>query len=99
MRGISGKVGDPQVSRSKGEGESARSQGEAQELAGGHGKRRVGRSYRPTVEAMEALRLLSGATAALPGLVAAHNLLAEPVPTAIPPVEFPSVSNATWDAA
>jgi DNA-binding CsgD family transcriptional regulator len=48
---------------------------------------------------MEALRLLSSATATLPGLVAEHNLLADPVPTAMPPADLPSVSSATWDAA
>jgi DNA-binding CsgD family transcriptional regulator len=72
-------------------------------LAGGNeGKKRNRRSYRPTVEAMEALRLLSSAsaTAALPGLTAEHNLLADPHPTAIPRLDdFPSVSTATWDAA
>jgi RNA polymerase sigma factor (sigma-70 family) len=70
-------------------------------LAGGSGgKKRVGRSYRPTLEAMEALRLLSGATAtSLPGLVAEHNVLPEHVPTAIPATELPSVSGETWDAA
>src|SRR3954470_22854313 len=67
---------------------------------GGDGKKRVGRSYRPTLEAMEALRLLSGATAtALPGLVAEHNLLPDHVPTALPSTELPSVSGDTWDAA
>src|SRR3954447_21197150 len=49
---------------------------------------------------MEALRLLSGATAtALPGLVAEHNLLPDHVPTALPSTELPSVSGDTWDAA
>src|SRR4051794_1674924 len=67
---------------------------------GGDGKKRVGRSYRPTLEAMEALRLLSGATAtALPGMVAEHNVLPEHVPTAMPATELPSVSGDTWDAA
>ena len=70
-------------------------------MAGGSGgKKRVGRSYRPTLEAMEALRLLSGATAtSLPGLVAEHNVLPEHVPTAMPATELPSVSGDTWDAA
>ena len=64
------------------------------------GKKRVGRSYRPTLEAMEALRLLSGATAtALPGLVAEHNVLPEHVPSPMPATERPSVSGDTWDAA
>ena len=72
-------------------------------MAGGNeGKKRNHRSYRPTVEAMEALRLLSSASAAaaLPGLTAEHNLLADPHPTAMPRLDdFPSVSTATWDAA
>src|SRR3954471_17725782 len=67
---------------------------------GGDGKKRVGRSYRPTLEAMEALRLLSGATAtSLPGLVAEHNVLPDHVPTAMPTTELTSVSGDTWDAA
>jgi RNA polymerase sigma factor (sigma-70 family) len=70
-------------------------------LAGGsERKKRVGRSYRPTLEAMEALRLLSGATAMpVPGLVAEHHLLADPVPTAMPTTDLPPVSGDTWDAA
>lgn len=72
-------------------------------MAGGNeGKKRNQRSYRPSVEAMEALRLLSGASAAaaLPGLTAEHHLLADPGPTAITRLDdFPSVSTATWDAA
>jgi DNA-binding CsgD family transcriptional regulator len=67
---------------------------------GGERKKRVGRSYRPTLEAMEALRLLSGATAMpLSGLVAEHHLLADSVPAAIPTTNFPPVSGDTWDAA
>jgi DNA-binding CsgD family transcriptional regulator len=72
-------------------------------LAGGNeGKKRNQRSYRPTVEAMEALRLLSSASAAaaLPGLTAEHHLLADSNPPAMPRLDdFPSVSTATWDAA
>jgi DNA-binding CsgD family transcriptional regulator len=69
-------------------------------LAVGEGKKRAGRAYRPTLEAMEALRLLSGATAmSLSGLVAEHNLLADPVPAAMPTSDLPPISGATWDAA
>jgi RNA polymerase sigma factor (sigma-70 family) len=51
---------------------------------------------------MEALRLLSSATAAspLPGLMAEHNPLADPGPAALPRLDgLPAVSSATWDAA
>jgi DNA-binding CsgD family transcriptional regulator len=72
-------------------------------LAGGNeGKKRNRRSYRPTVEAMEALRLLSGASAAaaLPGLTVEHNVFADHNPPALSRLDdFPSVSTATWDAA
>jgi DNA-binding CsgD family transcriptional regulator len=54
------------------------------------------------VEALEALRLLSGTstTAALPGVAAEHNLLVDPTATATPLLtDFPSVSGDTWDAA
>jgi DNA-binding CsgD family transcriptional regulator len=69
-------------------------------LAGGESKKRAGRAYRPTLEAMEALRLLSGTTAMpLSGLVAEHNLLIDPVPTARPTTDLPPISSVTWDAA
>ena len=70
-------------------------------MAGGEGKKRVRRSYRPTVEAMEALRLLSTATAGvLPGLTAEHNLLGDHGATTRPlGGTLPSVSGETWDAA
>jgi DNA-binding CsgD family transcriptional regulator len=70
-------------------------------LAGGSGgKKRSRRSYRPSVETMEALRLLSGATAtALSGLVAEHDLFADPTAPSRPPAVPSSVSSATWDAA
>jgi DNA-binding CsgD family transcriptional regulator len=70
-------------------------------LAGGEGKKRTRRSYRPAVEAMEALRLLSSAVAAasFPGLAVEHNVLADhgaakPLVNALP-----SVPGETWDAA
>ena len=72
-------------------------------MAGGaEEKKRVRRSYHPTLEVMEALRLLSSATAAtpLPGLAAEHNLLADPAPVAMPRLDgLPAVSSATRDAA
>ena len=47
--------------------------------AGGEEKKRTPRTYRPTLEAMEALRLLSstGLTASVAGLAAEHNILHE----------------------
>ncbi len=69
---------------------------------GGEEKKRTRRSYRPAVEAMEALRLLSSATAALPlaGLAAEHNVLADPgIGTAPLPHDLTPVSSAAWDAA
>jgi RNA polymerase sigma factor (sigma-70 family) len=72
-------------------------------LASGSDKKpRTQRRYRPTVEALEAVRLLSGATHAHPlaTLVAEHDMLAEPSPHALPVGnDGPSVSSATWDAA
>jgi DNA-binding CsgD family transcriptional regulator len=69
-------------------------------LAGGESKKRAVRAYRPTLEALEALRLLSGATSMpLPGLVAEHNLHIDPAPTALPTTDLPPVSSATWDVA
>jgi DNA-binding NarL/FixJ family response regulator len=54
------------------------------------------RSYRPAVEALEALRMLSGAAQALPDLAAAHDVFLSP-----PPIESSSssVSDAAWDEA
>ena len=69
---------------------------------GGDEKKRSRRSYRPAVEAMEALRLLSSATASLPpsGLAAEHNVLADPGTGAAPLAnDLAPVSSATWDAA
>jgi len=65
-------------------------------------KTRTRRHYRPTVERLEALRLLSGATHAhpLPGVAAEHDVLTEPVRHGSPlGDDTPAVSNATWDAA
>ncbi|QEH38035.1 Bacterial regulatory protein, luxR family [Aquisphaera giovannonii] len=72
-------------------------------MAGGvEGKKRSGRSYRPAVEAMEALRLLSGATAAasLPGVAAEHGVLSDP-PAGLAPLgrDVPAVSGDAWDEA
>ena len=71
-------------------------------MAGGEGKKRTRRSYRPTVEVMEALRLLSSATAsgAFPGLVAEHNVLGDHgAGTRTLGSALPSISGETWDAA
>jgi len=70
--------------------------------SGGEKRTRTRRHYRPTVERLEALRLLSGATQAhaLPGVPAEHDLLAEPARHASHlGDDAPSVSSATWDAA
>jgi DNA-binding NarL/FixJ family response regulator len=65
-------------------------------------KTRTRRSYRPTLEGLEAVRLLSGATQSHPfsGLAAQHDLLAEPAGHAATlGGEGSAVSSATWDAA
>jgi len=70
--------------------------------SGSENKTRTQRHYRPTVEGLEALRLLSGVAHdhALSGVVAEHDLLAEPAGHALPlGNDAPSVSSATWDAA
>lgn len=73
-------------------------------MAGGGDQRsRRRRDYRPTVEGLEALRLLSAAQAhLLPGMVAERDSLAgsghEPL-TSGPDAEPASVSSETWDAA
>jgi RNA polymerase sigma factor (sigma-70 family) len=70
--------------------------------SGGEKKVRTQRRYRPTVEGLEAVRLLSGATQAhpLPALAAEHDLLSEPARHTSPlGLDAPSVSSATWDAA
>src|SRR5436190_11848189 len=71
---------------------------------GGEKKTRTRRHYRPTVERLEALRLLSGAAQAhpLPGMVAERDLLTDPLlEPRSPEDEAPAsaVSSATWDAA
>jgi RNA polymerase sigma factor (sigma-70 family) len=71
--------------------------------AGGDKRSRTRRDYRPTVEGLEALRLLSAAQARLlPGLVAERDLLADPSPeplTAGQEAHRSPVSSAAWDAA
>ena len=74
-------------------------------LAGGVEKKtRVRRDYRPTVEGLEALRLLSSAAQAHPlsGMIAERDLLTDPLPGPLPVGEdgpSAAVSSATWDAA
>jgi DNA-binding CsgD family transcriptional regulator len=62
---------------------------------------RTRRDYRPTVEGLEALRMLSAAAQAhpLPGVVAAHDQLAESAQHSAPLGDDASVSTAAWDAA
>ena len=63
---------------------------------------RARREYRPTVEGLEALRLLSSAAQAHPfaGVAAEHDLRADPAPQTGPlGDDSPPVSDATWDAA
>ena len=70
--------------------------------AGGDEKKRTRRSYRPTLEAMEALRLLSsaGPAAQVAGLAAEHNILADPTTGPMPVLtDQPTFSSAAWDAA
>jgi DNA-binding CsgD family transcriptional regulator len=69
---------------------------------GGEKKARTGRNYRPTVESLEALRLLSSATQAhaLTHVAAEHDLRSDSFPHVAPLAEDNSpVSSATWDAA
>lgn len=71
-------------------------------MAGGpENKRRANRSYKPSVEAMEVLRLLSGATAAVapPTIVAEHTTLADYPSFPPPTLDAPAVSGDAWDAA
>jgi RNA polymerase sigma factor (sigma-70 family) len=65
-------------------------------VARGEGKGQKRRSYRPTVEALEALKLLSSLTQLLPGLPAAHDVLSE---TSAQPIAapLPSSTDAAWD--
>jgi RNA polymerase sigma factor (sigma-70 family) len=64
---------------------------------------RARREYRPTVEGLEALRLLSSATQAHPlaGVAAEHDLRTDPARHHAAPLgdDAPAVSSATWDAA
>jgi RNA polymerase sigma factor (sigma-70 family) len=72
-------------------------------LGGGDDKKpRRKRHYRPTVEGLEALRLLSSATQAhpLPGVAGHHDLAADSSHQATPLTnDARAVSSATWDAA
>jgi len=60
------------------------------------GRRKAKRAYSPSVEALEALRLFSGAAATLPGIAALHG--AFPVAVESDGVVLPG-SVAAWDAA
>jgi DNA-binding CsgD family transcriptional regulator len=70
--------------------------------AGGDKRSRARRNYRPTVEGLEALRLLSAAQALLPGMAAERDLLAdlghEPLNVG-PNAHASPVSSAAWDEA
>jgi len=69
---------------------------------GSENKRRARRSYQPSVEAMEVLRLLSGATASVapPAVSAEHNSLADFSAFAPSTLDAPAtVSGDAWDAA
>jgi len=64
----------------------------------GNGGGKSRRSYRPTVEALEALRLLSGATQSIPDLTVAHDVhQAHPGPLA--GLTDPGVAGSAWDEA
>jgi RNA polymerase sigma factor (sigma-70 family) len=72
--------------------------------SGGEKKARTRRDYRPTVEGLEALRLLSSATQAHPlaGIATHHDLAVDPGHQPLPiadPAPASNVSSATWDAA
>ncbi|MDR3618640.1 MAG: LuxR C-terminal-related transcriptional regulator [Paludisphaera borealis] len=70
-------------------------------MAGGvDHKRRAHRSYKPAVEAMEVLRLLSGAaaTATFPAVAAEHHMLVDSG-LAAPTLDSPAVTDHAWDAA
>jgi RNA polymerase sigma factor (sigma-70 family) len=66
-------------------------------VSSGQGKGKKRPAYRPSVEVLEALRLLSNAAQALPSFPVAHDVL-PPGPTAVIP-DAPTPSSATWDAA
>jgi hypothetical protein len=61
----------------------------------GQGGSKKRRSYRPTVEALEALRLLSDTAQLLPGLLPAGDVLSGPVPLA----PSSSTPGSAWDEA
>jgi RNA polymerase sigma factor (sigma-70 family) len=61
------------------------------------GKRKRRSAYRPTVEALEALRMLSSAAHSLPHLTVERDLLHDVTPVADPPDRLHS--DAAWDAA
>ncbi len=63
----------------------------------GKGPRKKRRSYRPTVEALEALRMLSSVAQVLPEVTVERDLLAGRL--AVPPVEPPTGSELAWDEA
>jgi RNA polymerase sigma factor (sigma-70 family) len=69
----------------------------------GEGKKRRQRRYSPTVERLEAVRLLSSATQAHPltSLAAEHDVLADPsgMVSHLGDGSQAAVSSATWDAA
>jgi len=65
-------------------------------VSSGSGASKPSRSYRPAVEALEALRLLSESAQVLPGLAFEFHSLSTGVPVEAP-VPFPS--DATWDEA
>jgi RNA polymerase sigma factor (sigma-70 family) len=70
----------------------------------GDGKTRTRREYRPTVEGLEALRLLSSAAHAhaLSAMIAERDLLTDPHHQSAPldaNAAAPTVSNETWDVA
>ena len=62
----------------------------------GQGRKKAKRAYSPAVEALEALRLFSGAAATLPGVAALHG----PLPVPLEPGGFDQAdATAAWDAA
>jgi hypothetical protein len=66
-------------------------------VASGKGEGKKRRSYRPAVEVLEALRLLSNAAQALPGIAVPHDLLTPTSPLDAP-VTSP-LSGTAWDTA
>jgi RNA polymerase sigma factor (sigma-70 family) len=66
-------------------------------VASGKGEGKKRRSYRPAVEAFEALRLWSNAAQTLPGIAVPHDLLT-PTSALDAPVTSP-VSGTAWDTA